>query len=522
MHNFRKFLPFELEEGQLLSKALEKLETKQKLLFRSPPGSGKTAISLAYLLSKAQKGFRSVIFFRTKAEINQGLALLHAMVGKKADHPLFAPLVGKEECCLYPPSDSTKLQWWCAISQCGKRFQKWNPDIPSQIQRIDGNEITIDHYIATLQKMDVCPFYALRKLAKKVDILLTTYPYLTSQELFTLVDQRDYVFLDEAHSLLLLVTEEISKENLKHGKLLLEEAQEKGFRPEEYIVALLRGEETNKASVLADYLSFQTAEGDVYRTTKNVLKIMSPSQLLQDRFSTEKIMVMSSTLYPSSLYKKLFGINNLHLVKGMLKPGGNRLILGLTSGLTSKFEKRSDKMLEKYANTVNAIHKRVNVPTLIFAPSYSFAFSLSEHLGFPVTETVEEIPSHLKQYGKVLTVARGTLSEGVDINFEGAEPQLILVTGLPYPQLSEKFQTVAKAYSQDYNIPKAKMLRALNRSSMVSALVQMIGRTGRTKKGTALIMDDRIQYFDFKFPLFRSLPTAVRGIQHFLEPQQKG
>lgn len=515
MRNTLEYLSYSLEKKSALEQSLEKLEEQGALLLRSPPGTGKTAVSLAYLLSQAEQGKRGVIFFRTKAQIDQGLNLLNEMIHQNAEPPLITPLVGKEEACLYPPSDTRKLRWWCRIRNCERRHDRGGHHIREKIKEQEGKNMSIDQYITISRQNGVCPYYALRELCEKASVILTTYPFFVNKELYKFIGKRDYMFLDEAHGLLMLITKKIKKTRFKKGNKLVKATRKEGIQPNDYILSLLRDEKVEKASILAEYLSFKQREGQIYETKHKFLKVLPPQKLLQERASNVKCMVMSSTLYPSNLYKMVFGISNMHVIKGMLKPSKKRLILGYASEVTSKYNKRSKRMYAKYADLIQVITRHMNVSTLIFAPSYSFASPLSNELGFPVTHKIEKIPTHLQKYGKVLTVARSSLSEGVDINFQGEEPRLLLITGLPYPRISDTFENVAKAYAHSYNIRKEKFMKALNRSSMVSALVQMIGRTGRNKKGIAIILDKRLQYFNFNFPIYTSLSTLLDDIKEF-------
>lgn len=236
-------LPFKLEKGKKLERAFERLDDQESLLLRSPPGSGKTAVAMAYLLSKAENGTCGVIFFRTKAEINQGLTLLNEMVDEESDPPLIAPLVGKMEACLYPPAEEEKLRWWCNLSACGRREDRWVAGLEAEIQELVGAGLSIERYIEETRKQGVCPFHALRNLAERTDILLTTYPFLYDVELYKYVGERDVLILDEAHTMLVLVTGEMERDRFERERALCEECDETeiDMTPHQYALSLFTG-----------------------------------------------------------------------------------------------------------------------------------------------------------------------------------------------------------------------------------------------------------------------------------------
>ncbi|NIQ06084.1 MAG: hypothetical protein GWO20_10280 [Candidatus Korarchaeota archaeon] len=517
--SFLELLPFRIEKADDLAKAFEKLE-EGNLLLRAPPGSGKTAVSLAYLLRQARLGRKSVIFFRTKAEIDQGLMLLNEMVEPLNEKPLITPLVGKKEACLYPPAEETALRWWCKFSNCGRMNRKWKRGLEEDILTLEGRGLSIDRYLDELRKQGLCPFYALRKLATRSVILLTTYPFLIDGELFKKINERDLFILDEAHTMLCLVTHEMKKGAFKRGEQLFARTEDEEMPPNRYCVSLWRQGKKEDAVMLSQYLAFQKAAGSMYETRENMLKVCPPSRLLAERVEAEKLLVMSSTLYPSGLFKKIFAIARMHLLEGMLTPSNKRAIIGLTSHLTSRYTMRSREMFKRYAEAIQTLTDAIDVPTLLFSPSYRFASRLAKHLGYPVTREETEIPKHLASFGQVHTVARGRLSEGIDIDLSGEEPRLLIVAGLPFPKISDRMRAVAREYGKEYDISEGHFLRALTHSTMVSALTQMIGRTGRTKKGAAVIMDERLRNLNLPFPTVHSLSSVIKRVRQLGIGQQ--
>jgi len=99
----------------------------------------------------------------------------------------------------------------------------------------------------------------------------------------------------------------------------------------------------------------------------------------------------------------------------------------------------------------------------------------------------------LQKNGKcvVLGVARGKISEGVDMTTEGRSMlSAVIIVGLPYPKNTELQKALYKYFKEKFG---AKAIEYANTIPCLNALAQSAGRLQRSPedKGIIVIMDRR-------------------------------
>ncbi|MEM2276932.1 MAG: helicase C-terminal domain-containing protein, partial [Thermoproteota archaeon] len=91
-----------------------------------------------------------------------------------------------------------------------------------------------------------------------------------------------------------------------------------------------------------------------------------------------------------------------------------------------------------------------------------------------------------------LGVARGKISEGVDLTSEGASLlSAVVIVGLPYPKRNEMHEALLKYYEKKFG---EKAFEYASTAPCIVALAQMAGRLIRSQedRGVIIIMDSRV------------------------------
>jgi DNA excision repair protein ERCC-2 len=92
----------------------------------------------------------------------------------------------------------------------------------------------------------------------------------------------------------------------------------------------------------------------------------------------------------------------------------------------------------------------------------------------------------------VMGVARGKISEGVDLTSEGSSLlSAVIIVGLPYPKRNEMHEALLKYYGEKFG---EKAFEYASTTPCIVALAQMAGRLIRSSsdRGVILIMDSRV------------------------------
>ncbi len=492
-------------------------------LVRAPAGIGKTKSALAISLILAEKGYRIGFFFRTIKEIEHSLSLLQDLIRKigKTDKLLIVPVVGKRRLCMFPPEDEVLIKYWCQILSCYFFTRRNNEFFIKQVEK--GVYQSIRNYYELAKRYDLCPYYAYSNLAKQASILLTTHVYFVDDELYEKLGKLDVAFIDEAHNLMIIKKGEISIKDYELGRRLDALREE---REDHFTRGLWERKNKTHAVVYTRYSSYVGARGFEVRVDDKLVKFSLPANLIRNRLNgVGKIILMSASLYPTNLFGELFlrGVDSSEklVLPGMLSSTPLRRIMGLSVGLTTSYKRRSKSVLNGYIRLLDFLRSKTKRNLIVFAPSKEIANEIVK--GLPNSLLVENSDSlnegSLKDCEDAIYVSymRGSLAEGVELNFGYCTPNILVVIGLPYPSVTRETIKILKFYSLELGVSFNDLLNAYHLSNMVSALVQAAGRVGRRGKGIVLVVDDRLRNLDFLgLPLINNLNQLVTIIKKYL------
>jgi len=486
-----------------------------KLVFiRAIPGSGKTYTALAFAIWRALKGDRIAIFMRTKSEIDHSLSIT-AKISKELKQkgikpPVIVPVGGKERLCRFPPENPSIIKWWCQLIRCEYLGRRKSSSLLSRIQ--ESSPSTLKEYFVIAREERVCPYFAYQELCAESPIVIATHPYLVRDDLFERLGKRDILIIDEAHNLLKIVTSRIKIEDFHIARKIAEEFGDELGRG---IIRLWRSNNKADASLLSLYENFIESSGYRIRIKDEYIKIQPPLRLIKQRLlNVRQIFLLSSTLYPINLYKALFARDipsETRIIPGLFKSSKKRFYALLKLGLTSRFTDRSERVYRNYAKVVREIVRNIDRPTLIFAPSYEFAQNLARILNIRLLSDISEP----LDTSVAISVIRGRLAEGIDITLGGEEPEILIVTGLPYPERNEESMKIIKFYSKYYQLDFPELLKLIEISEMLSGLIQASGRVGRRKRGAVIIIDDRLSALRLQIQEFTSLSQLIETLNKF-------
>ncbi len=476
--SFVELIPWKTREMEILARAF--LSHKKLILIRAPAGMGKTSVAAAYLVSKAIIGARGAIFLRTRSEVEHTLKILGNIIERMDSDLLVVPTPSKQDFCVVRPGVPL-IKYWCPASDCDRMRRRQYSDVE---QLLRGKVYTdFDSYLRIMSTGRRCPYQICQELLGRADIIVGTHPYFIHPDLFKRMGKLDLVLIDEAHNLIGITTYEGDQRCVEEGKIVAEEALENGYPIHKYVVRLWRSGDTERAKVLAEYDAYKNEPGIDVRIDGKILRILPPIRLIRERLEeVDKIILMSSTLYPSSFFQKIFADKIDHeivIIPGLLKSPKRKIIVMDTELTTARY-RRNEETFRRYALEISRIYRKLKTKIIVFCPSYEVAEGIAKHLNIKVTnEPRGEI---------VITVFRGRISEGVDIP---DEYRVAIMAGLPYPRLTKKDEKIIEIYSREYGIDKRSLRHAMVTSSMISALIQAAGRVGRKNQGLVIILDAR-------------------------------
>lgn len=496
-------------------KLFDAFKTKTKITFiRARAGAGKTYLSVAYALYKAIEGKRIAIFVRTRSEINQVLRIasdIRSKLGvRSSEVPTITPITSKETLCRFPPKNNVIIKWWCRIIDCEFLNNKINDNYREFV--LTTQLSSIREYFIRARDMHLCPYFALQSMASESSVVVTTHPYLIYNELFERLGERDVLIIDEAHNLLKPVTARISERDLNNQVVNLN-----NDNVQNTIINLWRNNRKGEAMKISRSLNFINSPGKLIRISNEYIKVFPPDELIGERARrSEKIIIVSSTLYPINLYRKLFAGKidaEIKIIPGFLENTEKRIHVVLKIGLTSRYEERSEKTYRLYARVIINIVNELKKTTIVFVPSREFAKKLSRELRWDIV--LDEIDLYQVKTEHVISVMGSRISEGLDININGKEPELLIIAGLPYPRRDREYLEVIKLYRTHYNLDARTLLEVIEMSEMLSRLIQTAGRVGRRKKGAVIIIDDRITKIPLKILTYTSLRKLINELKSF-------
>jgi len=449
------------------------------ILIRAPSGVGKTSVAVAYAIWSALHGERTAIFLRTKREVEHALGIAGSILSR-LDNPdiLITPTPSRTEMCVMGYRE-IPIRFMCPAVDCERLANRKISDIIKTLKGTTYDRLLAYKYI--FSRGGRCPYIVARELLRRAHVVIGVHEYFSDSCLYSSLGELSTVIIDEAHSFLLM-RYEFSLRLLKRGETLASEFYDAGGRNlGRYIVALWREGRRNDSIALSQYYQYMACEGEEIRVGDKILKVPTPIDIIRRRIRRlRRIIVMSSTLYPSSFFEVLFSKGLQHemfVIPGII---GGRRIQVLDTKLSMGYNERNMETFRQYARLIRKIAEREKSKVIVFTPSYEVAKHVAKFLGVrPTDQFDQEI---------VVTVYRGKISEGIE---PPPEYSVAILAGLPYPKINLEDIEVLKIYSKEYGISLDAMKKAYVESSMMSALIQAMGRVGRRGEGKVYIVDRR-------------------------------
>jgi len=307
---------------------------------------------------------------------------------------------------------------------------------------------------------------------------------------------------------------EIISELLEIGENIRQRRAEMGRNPISYV--------SRCASFLLNWTKFEGAsyvryvKAEVDRGKRISLRLgircLDPALASNVINELRSAILMSGTLWHADYYVDVLGIERKRCETMELPtpfPSKNRLIL-VDKAVTTKFEERSEEQWKTMAEHLTKIIEHINGRTAVYFPSYDIMQKIAKLTRFNGPKIAEErntrildVLQFLKHHEKctVLGVARGKISEGVDMTEEGKSMlSAVVIVGLPYPKKTELQEALYEYFKKKFG---EKAIEYANGIPCLNALAQSAGRLIRSSedKGVILIMDGRAAGpFKWKLP----------------------
>lgn len=336
-----------------------------------------------------------------------------------------------------------------------------------------------------------CPYYSLFETIENSEIVALTYPYLFIPKLRESLglNLSEYVIvIDEAHNLdklneleerklsTAIIDMAISQTNNQQVILILNrvknELQKVVYKEEKHILVenypkiadeelellqdeyeYLRSEMIKEKRIrkifLGNIIKFYQTEGLVFSykgsLVKKPLTVTKYTSILNDKSLT--IMLMSGTLPPLEYLRKILGISReidyIDAEKEVKKRLSGSYECVVSLDVTSAYSLRTKEMWKRYASYILRIYYQAEGHVLAIFPSYAIMEEVMKLINVPkIVESdrtnIEEITNKLNKKTIIAGVARGKLTEGIEITANGKSliSDVILV-GIPYPPVDD-------------------------------------------------------------------------------------
>ncbi|MGB9740217.1 MAG: ATP-dependent DNA helicase [Candidatus Bathyarchaeia archaeon] len=223
-------------------------------------------------------------------------------------------------------------------------------------------------------------------------------------------------------------------------------------------------------------------------------------------------ILMSGTLWQMDYYMDVLGIERKRCETMELPSpfsSENRLII-VDKAVTTKFEERNEEQWRTIAARLTRVMSEIDGNAAVYFPSYEVMQEVLKVTKFAFPIVAEErrtkildVLQFLKKNRKcaVFGVARGKISEGVDMTMEGRSMlSAVIIVGLPYPKKTELQEALYKYFAEKFG---EKAIEYANDIPCLNALAQSAGRLIRSPedRGIILIMDNRAAgHFRRKLP----------------------
>jgi len=240
---------------------------------------------------------------------------------------------------------------------------------------------------------------------------------------------------------------------------------------------------------------------------------------------------MSGTLKPLPEYRDSIGLPKDSRLCDVPSPfpEANRLIL-YVDDVTTKYDdmERDDKMVDKLGDRISEIVSQVPRSTIVFYPSYAILEKLAARTRFSwggrsvyfekrdlnQGDFMKIISDFKLSPGKALlhAISGGRVSEGID--FPGAEMELAILAGIPYPKPTAKHRALQHFCEIKYGQGWDMAVKAPTQRKLQQAIGRLI--RSETDRGVAIILDKRAVHF-LESVRARRTDDPVREISEFFE-----
>ena len=250
-------------------------------------------------------------------------------------------------------------------------------------------------------------------------------------------------------------------------------------------------------------------------------------------------ILMSGFLSPPKVYRDLmlYDHSGVHLKEfDSPFPPENRLILA-AEDVSSRFEKRTDKMLEKWRDYIEAISEANEGNMAVFFTSYGLMHTILPLIKTNRHEIVEQRKTKRDEVMEQLTrsvdnalfgVMGGKFSEGID--YPDNLLTCAVAVGLPYATWNVYQKTLISYFNHQFP-EKGRTYAYL--TPAILRLIQTCGRVHRSSsdKGCIAILDERVtrpsikqqlpSYFQKEMKIVRSPIDCAQQIRKFWEKHRK-
>jgi len=264
----------------------------------------------------------------------------------------------------------------------------------------------------------------------------------------------------------------------------------------------------------SSYVRYVKVEVDKDRKKRVRLGIrcLDPSLAASIINELRSAVLMSGTLWNMDYYVDVLGLDRNRCQSLELPspfPPENRLIL-VDGAVTTKFEKRNEIQWKRIASHLSQIIQKIGGRIAVYFPSYEVMREIAQIVKLESPLLIEEkrtkildVLNFLQENGNcvVFGVARGKISEGVDMTMEGKSLlSAVIIVGLPFPKKTELQAALYRYFKERFG---TKAIEYANNMPCLNALAQSAGRLLRSPedKGVIIIMDRRaVGRFKHKLP----------------------
>jgi Rad3-related DNA helicase len=484
--------------------------------------------------------------------------------------PIFIPFLGKNELCLkakkdYPGELYTHI---CNLTRCPLKARTQRVTMEDIVEAVKNlyhsysSVLSKEDILAGLNQEKYCPYFFSYFLMQKADIIVTSYPFLENQALFTRLfysigiplDQM-LIAIDESHNLVKPVNQEIS---FSHVEKAIEEFPHEIYlelldfskqqqlvesyfdesrlkKLEEELFSLLQSQLmfNNPPSIYA-YLVYHflmTSQEKTMLADSHKVSIINirPSEILHKLIYARRLVLISGSFEPLRSFQQIFNLPNSRILR-VFPPKeeiDSRYFIVWNQRLNAKYENRKPEYYILVSSTIQNIVDSIQGHTLVFAPSYKYIKEL-EKTGILKPDVIESpeldittlqtIIASAETNKLILCVIGGKIAEGIEFTHNGRSLiKGIIVTSLPYPPPSEESRLIFNDLTIQFGEKLAREFSVI--IPMIQRLAQSFGRAIRNKgdKAVHILLDPRGTKYSsvFNFERHSTIKTLKEKIEQF-------